>query len=237
MTCSRTLHKLTVAITLLASQAACTLADSTPAAQTAAPAAQTAAPASLFAIYCRSSRLAMEGLIFAPLELALLPAVRNELALTEVQAGKITQLIDTTRTIFSEQYPQNNFQGVTYEKIEREAGEARKRLIDILRPQQAERFKQMIFKHYGLLSIQSRDLRQLLILTPEQEYQVDLVRSDFFAELNRLVAYPLTAEGDQLCQIVKLDNDRARFLADEAGRRIEMQLTPAQRQVIDQMRQ
>jgi hypothetical protein len=198
----------------------------------------TDAPPPLFVLFCLSEQPEMEGSIFVPLEIAVTPAISQELNLSETQIAKIKELVEKTKAVFSVEYPATHFRGVSYEMIERESGEARKRMMDILRaPQQAEQFKNLIFKRYGIISVQSRDLRQMLGLTPDQEYQIDMARSELFVEINKSLEQPLTRDGEQLCQIATIDSAALKALVAATAQRIEAQLTPAQLETINRIRQ
>lgn len=205
---------------LLASLTALLLVTATALAAESAPATVTVEAEPLYAIFCLAEHDNLVGNLVVPPQMLKRALLQQELALTERQRSNIDELIGKVEE-FITRYQSSNFKGVTYDVIEREAGEAHKRVLDILKPPQAERLKNLMFQSYGVVIVAPQDMQRMFRLSPDQEYQIDVIRSEMFAGINATLSRPLTGSGGPVCRMTTIDSAELRALVESAEREIK----------------
>lgn len=185
-----------------------------------APELKTIEPEPLFAIFCFSDHFYMVGDLLVSPQMLNKTLLQQDLALTDLQRSSLNELSGRIQDSLV-RYQSSSFKGISYEIIDREAGEAHKRMLDILRPTLADRVRELMIQYYGLLIVSPQDMRRMFHLTAKQEYSIESLRSEMFSRINKTLSQPLKDDVGPVCQMAVINTDELRALIKSAEQQVE----------------
>jgi len=186
---------------------------------------------------CSSPETGYEGDIFIPLQILQLKETKDELGFTDAQITKINDLIDTTNSVVFKPYANHRFHSVAFDEIRRQLDEARRMVVEILKPDQMARLKGNLYLRYGLWSISKRDMRDLLRVTKMQAIKIDEIRARM---LSRIYAAPeIHGKGssDESCRMVFVNNEKTEKILAESERSILDLFTEEQNEALNKLKE
>jgi hypothetical protein len=186
---------------------------------------------------CASQETGFQGDIFIPLRFLQSKEIKDELDLTDAQVIKINDLINTTDSVVFKPYAKHSFRSVDFGEIRRQLDEARRMVVEILRPNQMALLKSNLFLRYGLWSISRRDMRDLLHVSKMQAVKIDEIRARM---LGRIYADPEIHDrgsSDELCRLVIVNNEKTESILAEGEQSVLEILTAKQREALNKLKE
>ena len=183
-------------------------------------------------IFCASENIGFEGEILVPLDFLQRKQLKDELSLSKIQAEKFSDMVEKTKSAFRQERAGSD----TRERVAREVDEARRRVVDILKTPQIERLKGIMLQLYGIWTVSTRDMRESLHLTTDQEFQLDEIRAGMFSRINETLENPVKGGSADGCRIATADTDRRKAIVREGEQSIMNVLSTEQRKALDGMK-
>jgi len=187
-------------------------------------------------IYCGGEDAAFKGEVMFSLKFLQTKQVQSELGLTDAQINKLGEALEKTSSVLTAPYAKTGYQNESFDEVEKKRDASRKRVAEILKPQQLSRFKGILVQLYGPFSLPKKDLRDVLRLTPEQKYQVDGIMAQLFAKLNEISDNPLKANATGTCKYVPVDNAKRTDIVNNSEKAFLNLLSLEQKQVIEKIK-
>jgi len=185
---------------------------------------------------CTSQDTGLEGEIFIPLQFLQLKETKEELKVTDAQMTKINDLINTTNSVVFEPYAKQSIHSVAFEEIRRQLDEARRMIVEILRPDQMARLKGKLFLQYGLWSLTRRDMRDLLHVTKMQTVKIGEIRAQMLSRIYAYAEINDRASSDKTCRMIVVNNKKETILADSELSVLHI-LTAEQREALNKLKE
>jgi hypothetical protein len=194
------------------------------------------APEPVTIFICTPQDTSIEGEIFVPLQFLQLKETKEDLKLTDAQNSKINELINTTNSVIFKQYAEQGFHSTDFDEIRRQLDEARRMVVEILRPDQMARLKANIYQRYGLWSIPKRDMRDLLHVTKMQAVKIDEIRAQMLSRIYASAEILDKASSNKSCRMVVVNNTTETILADSESSVLNI-FTPEQREALNKLKE
>jgi hypothetical protein len=185
---------------------------------------------------CTSQETGFEGDIFVPLQILQLKETKDELGFTDAQNNKINDLIDTTNSVVFKPYSNHSFHSVDFDEIRRQLDEARRMVVEILKPDQMARLKADIYQRYGLWSISKRDMRDLLHVTKLQTLKIEAIRTRMLGSIYAIPENRDKGSSDESCRMVFVNNEKTEKILAENERSILDLFTAEQREALNKLK-
>lgn len=190
----------------------------------------------MFLIYCASDTATFEGDILVSLKFLQTKQVQSELGLTDSQINNLNEAIESSNKALLEPYVKQGNHRDSYDNIQRSLDATRKKVAEVLRPNQISRFKGLMVQKYGPWSLGNKDFREVLRLTPEQKFKMDKVRAELFDKINAMSDKPLTTNSNGICKYVTINNDADRDLVRKSEQSFLDLLSAGQRETLDKIK-
>jgi hypothetical protein len=185
---------------------------------------------------CASQEIGIEGEIFIPIQFLQLREIEDELGITDAQLTKINELIKTTKSEVFEPYAKRNFHSVAFDEIRRQLDEARRMIVEIMRPDQMASLKSLIFLRYGLWSLTKRDMRDILHVTKIQTVKIDEIRARMLSRIYASAEIHDRGSSDKTCRMIVVNNKTEMILAD-SEQSVLKTFTTEQRETLNKLRE
>jgi hypothetical protein len=194
------------------------------------------APEPVTIFICASQETGFQGDIFIPLQILQLKETKDELGFTDAQITKINDLIDTTDSIVFKPYANHSFHSVDFDEIRRQLDEARRMVVEILKPDQMARLKANIYQRYGLWSISKRDMRDLLRVTKMQAVKIDEIRARMLSRIYTDPEIHDKGNSDESCRMVIVNNEKTETILAEGEQSVFKILTEKQKEALNKLK-
>ncbi|MEN9218786.1 MAG: Spy/CpxP family protein refolding chaperone [Gloeomargarita sp. DG_2_bins_126] len=180
-----------------------------------------------------------------PLELFQNPQIKKELALTDEQAAKIKAISEQFRKDaralvsglnLAQMEPNERAKKLDEikDKMEKEIGDARNEVGQVLTPAQLKRFKEITLQIYGFGILSYEHFIEELKLTPEQQAQLKKLRDDTWTSMR--VNLKIPQQGADTKQIIATNRKRMdQILLDSNAKALAI-LTPEQQKMVDTLK-
>lgn len=114
--------------------------------------------------------------------------------------------------------------------------DSRKKVAEILKPDQLKRMRNFWLQLYGLWIIPGKDLQELLRLTTTQEKNIDLIRAQVFRNINDASDKPVRPKSPEQCKVAVINNDRLFKMVKQGEQSALEVLTPEQRNILEKIK-
>ncbi|MEN9214098.1 MAG: Spy/CpxP family protein refolding chaperone [Gloeomargarita sp. DG02_4_bins_56] len=180
-----------------------------------------------------------------PLELFQNPQIKKELALTDEQAAKIKAISEQFRKDaralvsglnLAQMEPNERAKKLDEikDQMEKEIGDARNEVGQVLTPDQLKRFKEITLQIYGFGILSYEHFIEELKLTPEQQAQLKKLRDDTWTSMRVNLKVP--QKGADNRQIIATNRKRMdQILLDSNAKALAI-LTPEQQKILDTLK-
>jgi hypothetical protein len=189
----------------------------------------------MFAIFCSTREVAFEGDLFPQMEILLSNEFKEQLDISDTQAEKLAEFITKNKPKYSDNILKKGFDLSMHKTMEHDGEKGRRQLVEILRRDQLNKMKDLMFRHFGLMSIATKELQQMFRLVPEQETKVEAIRSQMFQKINKTVKNPIPAKKTGVCRLAVIDTQKRRDIVRDAEQQIEKILSPEQKKRMAKM--
>jgi Spy/CpxP family protein refolding chaperone len=186
---------------------------------------------------CASQETGFQGEIFIPLQFLQHKETIDGLKLTDAQKGRINELINTTDSVVFKTYAKPGFHPTDFDEIRRQLDEARRVVMEILRPDQMARLKGNLFLRYGLRSLTKRDMRDLLHVTKMQTVKIDEIRARMLSKIYDSSEILEKGSSDESCRMIVVNDSKTEKILADAELSVLNILTPEQREALNQLKE
>ncbi len=180
-----------------------------------------------------------------PLELFQNPQIKQELGISEEQATKIKAIGDQFRTDARALVAGLNLEQLEpterdkklneiKDEMEKEIGEARNEVSEVLTPEQLKRFKEITLQIYGFGILSYENFVEELKLTPEQQAQLKKLRDDTWS--NMRVNLKVPEQGADSKQLIATNRKRMDQILQDSNAKALAVLTPEQQKLVDTLK-
>ncbi|APB33799.1 hypothetical protein GlitD10_1477 [Gloeomargarita lithophora Alchichica-D10] len=180
-----------------------------------------------------------------PLELFQNPQIKQEIGITDEQSTKIKAIGDQfrqdTRALvkglnLGQMAPAERDKKLDEikDEMEKEIGEARTAVEQVLTPEQLKRFKEITLQIYGFGILSYENFVQELQLTPEQQTQLKKLRDDTWSSMRVNLKVP--EPGADSKQIIATNRKRMDQILQESNGKALAVLTPDQQKLVENLK-
>lgn len=181
-----------------------------------------------------------------PLELLQSDQVKQELKITDEQAGKIQQVSQNFRQELKQTYSGLNLSGLPPEQqsqklqevsgqVQQDIDQTRQEIGKVLTPEQVNRFKQISLQIYGFGVLNSDQFTQDLKLTADQEKQLNDLRQQVVEKMRASWEVPPT-DAQKRTEVIDANRKRMEQILQQSNEEALAVLTPEQKKTLDTLK-
>lgn len=201
-------------------------------------------PAPMTILYCSSDEIGFTGDIYTPIQFSRDKEIADELGLTDLQMERLKEADEQfnagLKDWLASLRPQPDQKGLDPSDLNKEAGkliqDSRKKVAEILKPDQLRRVRNVWLQLYGLWIISGQDLQELLRLSITQEKKIDQIRAQMFNKINSSIDQPVGSKISERCKSVVITNEKLRSIVRQGEQSALAVLTPQQKDTLEKIK-